>query len=310
LTAKHKQARARAAAWRFRDEVSMMRRAFTAVELAVVFILIAVLAVLVLPVLEDSRQAAIKTTCLAQVRQIGYSFAMYQTDHDGAWPWARESVASDHPAWPDPTGSLALLYPAYAPKPYLFRCPATDDLVVLDSEGKDFVNCANFYVSPGGDAMQAVDAGKGTPAPPSYFYDCGGSSGSSIPPGAASNRVVYGDECVHHGWRNEAGRDFWMGENNHDGGGNFLFVDKHVEWLDLQWTGIAWHEGESEPFVPNPHLKSRSSTRRPGESIPPMQELDALLDKNVFWLESDKPSHATDADLAGMMWFDGSWKEF
>jgi len=280
-----------------------MRRAFTAIELAVVFVLIAVLAVMILPALESSRQKAVTTKCLTHVHQIGVALTMYQGDHDFTWPRAFLSVEPDHPHWSDPTASLALLYPQYAPKTYLFRCPATNDQVVFEPEGEDFLNCQNFFVSPDGEAMRPEDEGKGAPAPPSFFYDCGAESTPGIPPNASPARVVYGDECVHDYWESAAGEGFWVGENNHVGGGNFLFVDKHVEWLELQWTGTPWRKGESKPFVPNPHLFARSG-------MPSLDEEDALLDRNVFWDDTRGANRESDADLAGMMWFDGSWKEF
>jgi len=281
-----------------------MRRAFTAIELAVVFVLIAVLAALLVPALEKGRQGAIRTKCLARVREVGMSFTMYQMDHNSSWPWARHSVDPDHEDWPDPTGSLALLYPAYASKAYTFCCPSTEDVVSMARDGKDFLNCENFHVSPRGKAMREEDEGKGAPSPPSYFYDAGGERGPGVPRNARPNRVVYGDECVHYLSQTEDGEWFLLGDSNHMGGGNFLFVDKHVEWLDVSWTGKPYHRG-SEPSVPNPHLLRRSPS-----AAMATDDAEKLVDSNVFWPAQGGGRSPDDADLSGMMWFDGSWKEF
>ena len=278
-----------------------MKRAFTAVELIVVLVIVAILAIMLVPTLESARTEAVRTKCLGRVRQIGMAFEMYQIERRGYWPSVRLSVHPEHPEWPDPTASLAVLYPAYASKTYLFHCPATHDIVNLNPEGTDFLNCENFYVSPDGEPLRPEEEGKRPPSPPSFFYDSGGPDNPSIPRNAAPNRVVCGDECVHGYWERSDGKGFWLGANNHPmAGGNFLFVDKHVEWLDLQWTGAPYEMGESLPFVPNVRLPTHR----------PRADLLVYEDTNVFQddTQGDDPGH--DADLAGMMWVDQAWMEY
>jgi len=280
---------------------NVRREAFTAIELAVVLVLITIVALMLLPALEEGRVKAMETKCLARVRQIGMACAMYQTAHDGEWPWAHRSVRADHPEWPDPTGSLAVLYPTFAPKAYLFQCPSTDDTVLINPLTKDFQSCDSFYVSPRGKPMRPEAVGQAMPRPPSYFYDAGRDGMPGIPRNAATNRVVYGDECTHGIWKGGPTLR-WLGENNHEGGGNFLFVDKHVEWLAQAWDGRPWRLGESTPYVPNPHVIRRNL----GGEVPK----SPLLDKNVFWDDSDGKDRYHDADLSGMMWVGDSWVEF
>ena len=281
-----------------------MRRAFTAIELAVVLVIILVLAVMILPVLEESYDEAERTKCLSRVRQVGIALETYQMGHDYAWPSVRRSVHPDHPEWPDPTASLAVLYPAYAPKAFLFQCPATDDVVLFDPGERDFLNCGNFYVSPKGKATREEDKGKGRPYPPSYFYEGGGPFGAGIPRDVRSGRVVYGDECVHGYYQNDAGRGFWLGETNHpQRGGNFLFADKSAHWLPVLWRGEPWKKGLGLPYVPNP----RYHLQRTGKHGRPYQ---VIMDSNVFADDWQGAYHEADADLAGMMWVDGTWMEF
>ena len=276
-----------------------MRRAFTAVELAVVLTIIVVLAVLLLPVLERGRVQATTTKCLSYVRQMGMAMEMYESSHRGSWPTARVSVDPDHPAWPDPTGSLAVLYPSYASKAYLFQCSATQDVVRIEPGARDFANCANFHVSRTGRAMRPEDAGKGAPCPPSYFYDAGG-----IPRQALSSRVVYGDQCMHGYWVDDNGTGHWLGRNNHPpAGGNFLYADKHVEWLPVRWVGQPWRMGSGVPAVPNYRVRI----------TPPEPRADRFVvypDSNVFWDDCEGQRPEADADLSGMMWIQDSWKEF
>lgn len=280
-----------------------MRRAFTAIELVVVLVLIAILAMMLVPALEQGQAAAIRIKCLSRVRQVGMALEMYQSDHAGYWPSARRTVCPEHREWPDATASIAALYPNYASKPYLFRCPATADVVVLKEDGHDFLNCGNFYVSPSGRVTREEDAGKEPPMPPSYFYDGGSPLGLNIPRQAFSSRVVYGDECVHGFWDTGQGKGLWIGENNHPEGGNFLFVDKRVEWLPVRWTGVPWQKGQSWPYVPNPHVRMQRRRRDGGGYI-------MVTDTNVFSDDWDGTRRWADADLAGMMWIEDSWKEF
>ena len=280
-----------------------MKRAFTAIELVVVLVIITILAIMMLPAFEEAQGGARRVKCLSRVREVGMSMEMFQSAHDGNWPAARFSVNPDAPERPDATGSLALLYPEYAPKVYMFQCPATNDIVAFGPDHLDFLNCENWYVAPDGKTTRTEDQGKGPPRPPSYFYDGGGASGTRIPRDALPSRVVYGDECVHSRGLGRNDRPFWIGENNHPDGGNFLFVDKHVEWLPVQWDGRPWDLRRGVPRVPNPHSHNAVPERNGSGFV-------SFMDTNVFWDDSEGLHPALDADLAGMMWLDGVWQEF
>jgi prepilin-type N-terminal cleavage/methylation domain-containing protein len=281
-----------------------MKRAFTAIELAVVLVIIAILAAMLLPALEAGREEAIKTKCLSRVRQIGLAMEMYQSAHDGYWPTARRSVTPGNIEAPDPTASLAALYPLYATKLFLFRCPATDDLVDLEPDRRDFLHCSNFYVGPDGEATREADEGKKRPNQPSYFYDSGGRYRHRIPRMAKPSRVVYGDECVHGYREDDQGRGFWLGENNHPmEGGNFLFADKHAEWLRVKWTGDPYDKGESLPYIPNPHFSRNVRGPEGGTFV-------VWGDTSVFADDGGGPGSELDADLAGMVWLGDHWEEF
>jgi prepilin-type N-terminal cleavage/methylation domain-containing protein len=69
-----------------RKQPSEAPRGFTLVELLVVIAIIATLAAILFPVFATAREAARKSTCQSNMRQIGMAFALYLPDYDGAYP--------------------------------------------------------------------------------------------------------------------------------------------------------------------------------------------------------------------------------
>ncbi|MBI2298732.1 MAG: DUF1559 domain-containing protein [Armatimonadetes bacterium] len=64
----------------------MRRRGFTLIELLVVIAIIAILAAILFPVFARAREAARKSTCASNLRQIGLAVAMYTDDYDQGYP--------------------------------------------------------------------------------------------------------------------------------------------------------------------------------------------------------------------------------
>jgi len=62
------------------------RRAFTFIELTVVFTVVAILAAILFPVFARAREAARKSNCAANLSQIGLALQLYARDHDGRFP--------------------------------------------------------------------------------------------------------------------------------------------------------------------------------------------------------------------------------
>jgi prepilin-type N-terminal cleavage/methylation domain-containing protein len=59
-----------------------MKRAFTLIELLVVIAIIAILAAILFPVFAQAKEAAKKTVCLSNMKQIGLGLQMYLNDDD------------------------------------------------------------------------------------------------------------------------------------------------------------------------------------------------------------------------------------
>lgn len=101
---------------------SSIRAAFTLIELLVVIAIIAILAAILFPVFARAKEAAKKTACLSNARQIGMATKMYLADYDDLMPifYAYNSLppagASGH------KGVEVLLFP-YVKNRDVFRSP-------------------------------------------------------------------------------------------------------------------------------------------------------------------------------------------
>jgi prepilin-type N-terminal cleavage/methylation domain-containing protein len=63
------------------------RSAFTLIELLVVIAIIAILAAILFPVFARAREAARKSVCISNTKQIGLGALMYVQDYDETFPW-------------------------------------------------------------------------------------------------------------------------------------------------------------------------------------------------------------------------------
>ncbi len=81
-----------------------MRRGFTLIELLVVIAIISILAALIFPVFSRAKEAAKKTTCLSNCREIGLATSLYLSDFEDVYPQTK--TASSQPEIDDANGAL------------------------------------------------------------------------------------------------------------------------------------------------------------------------------------------------------------
>lgn len=118
---------------------SCARQAFTLVELLVVIGIIAILIGILLPSLNKAREAANRTACLSNIRQLTAAWMMYANDWKGNLVWAETGDATQPPdnrdGWVIETGintnkpeaiRAGLLW-KYAANPEVYRCPSSLD---------------------------------------------------------------------------------------------------------------------------------------------------------------------------------------
>jgi prepilin-type N-terminal cleavage/methylation domain-containing protein/prepilin-type processing-associated H-X9-DG protein len=104
-------------------------RGFTLIELLVVIAIIAILAAILFPVFAQAREAARKTQCLSNVKQIATAYMMYAQDFDEHLPQHVTERTAD-PGTPDtaiaraPYSYKVKLFP-YVKNEGLFKCPSS-----------------------------------------------------------------------------------------------------------------------------------------------------------------------------------------
>ncbi len=97
-----------------------MRKAFTLIELLVVIAIIAILAAILFPVFAQAKEAAKKTSCLANLKEVATAGYMYAGDSDDTLPqttWENDVAHPYQVSW------------TYLMQPYIkswdiFRCPS------------------------------------------------------------------------------------------------------------------------------------------------------------------------------------------
>lgn len=192
---------------------------FTLVELLVVISIIAVLAGLLLAVIQNSRQAAKGVVCANNLRTIGEALGRYAADHNGTFPPAYDEDAEPphYPVW-----SAALVSAGYLSEPDkgvhpVFLCPFDPE---VGSE-YDFLLRSYAYNIPGDDSEPVFVNNVNQPSRTILLAEWYGTD-------------PYYQEYDHAMWDSDGWswrRSGGIYPHHPNGGSNVLFYDLHVEFV-------------------------------------------------------------------------------
>src|SRR5438874_2127450 len=117
-------------------------RGFTLIELLVVIAIIAILAAILFPVFARAREAARKSNCISNLKQIGTGLMMYVQDYDEIYPVINQEADNIPGEMPHVHGGLKDSYPflpdivqPYVKNEGVFRCPTFGKGVQRDANG-------------------------------------------------------------------------------------------------------------------------------------------------------------------------------
>jgi prepilin-type N-terminal cleavage/methylation domain-containing protein/prepilin-type processing-associated H-X9-DG protein len=220
---------------------SGQRRGFTLIELLVVIAIIAILAAILFPVFAQAREAARKTACLSNLKQIGNAAMMYNQDYDETYVACTYNGSRTTP--PGPYWAEAF-YP-YVKNYQVFSCltgggrGSTSRALVYNNWRFPLTPHYGWNTYLSGLSMAAVTF----PADTAAVADC--------------SHQVLADHVGRIAWANSSDQVLYPGTgvgadymndrySRHQGGESIAFADGHAKWMPSR---TIWGLGNAKLIV-------------------------------------------------------------
>jgi prepilin-type N-terminal cleavage/methylation domain-containing protein len=226
----------------------MPRKAFTLIELLVVIAIIAVLASILFPVFSQAKEAAKKTACLSNLKQVGTSVLLYLSDHDDRMPdrrdLKREVPGGYRPwtSWPpsDPRSGWAgvILYP-YLKSVEVWSCPSVRvspmgeviqvrQAIPLQAQESASSRIWMWRFDRAGETVELDNFWGKTPEQAVADLQVAGNPVTGVPEGVADVELAVDPYFPRTIPTVDASL---RGRSVHAGGRNRLFLDMHSKWM-------------------------------------------------------------------------------
>jgi prepilin-type N-terminal cleavage/methylation domain-containing protein/prepilin-type processing-associated H-X9-DG protein len=247
--------------------MSWKRSGFTLIELLVVIALIAIIAAILFPVFAQAREAARRSQCLSNVKQMGAAILMYAQDYDETIvPWIvktdlpRDTARRDRNTWVhllqpyvkngDPPRIDNLAPNANIPPVGMWRCPSFNVTDLVNSTNSP--DCYGPGAIDPGDLARQYYAHYGIICPPpggpqgnctqsDPYYNYTGTDPiftfvtGSLPAIQRVAETVIVSDGVTFMWNGASNLIFTGGgctaAISHQGGGNHVFLDGHAKFI-------------------------------------------------------------------------------
>ncbi len=223
--------------------------AFTLIELLIVIAIIAILAAMLLPALQNAKDQAKKAVCIGNLKQVGAGMLMYVDDFNDNWPspmlWA---AGGRYAAINATVTGLGLLYTGdYVKSHNSFYCPScvsrsTGDLTIsktkFDSTLVDAAKAltVTYWLSrtwDGDSTGHLVYNPRPNPITPYGYYHVGGKYSKNLP-AATKPYKFYMAACLQDDVNST--HDFL----SHKGVGcNILDMDGSVNWFKYNFLALS-----------------------------------------------------------------------
>jgi len=131
------------------------RRGFTLIELLVVIAIIAILAAILFPVFAKAREAARKTACINNLKQIGIAVMAYTQDYDETYPYDSFGIGGNTAALANPGPALDVNHWPGRVQPYIkntkiFQCPSSAPTATPADQNMGYWSNGPVFISVSG----------------------------------------------------------------------------------------------------------------------------------------------------------------